>query len=330
MKVIHLLNWKLENIIKELPNIKNQGFDAIQINPMQPFKEEKIFQWYLSYQPLGFRIGNMFGSKQDLKRLCSESLKYGIDIIVDVVINHTANKGEGYELIPHPSVDKELLNEKSFWKIGKQMIDGDNRFDATHNFIGLPGLNLRNKDLQAIVFNFLKDLKDCGVKGLRFDAAKHIGLYNDGVDFFNNVNIFMQENDMYGYGEFLGGNRKWRDEMAEQIMVLSPSNNRITDLNKFVTFYESHDTFLNDENNTRYLTNKELIYIYKNLRKIFINTLCYVRPIPILKNPYIKNFDQLTFDDVYKLRERDYFDTTFLDSEIIKNINEEKNLKKVI
>lgn len=34
MKVIQLLNWKLESIEKELENIKEQGFDAIQINPM--------------------------------------------------------------------------------------------------------------------------------------------------------------------------------------------------------------------------------------------------------------------------------------------------------
>ena len=56
MKVIQLLNWKLESIEKELENIKEQGFDAIQINPMQPFKEEKTFHWWSSYQPLGFRV----------------------------------------------------------------------------------------------------------------------------------------------------------------------------------------------------------------------------------------------------------------------------------
>ena len=40
--------------------------------------------------------------------------------------------------------------------------------------------------LQNIIFEYLKELRDCGVKGLRFDAAKHIGLPNDGVDFFKN------------------------------------------------------------------------------------------------------------------------------------------------
>ena len=34
---------------------------------------------------------------------------------------------------------------------------------------------------------FLKELKDCGVKGLRFDAAKHIGLPSDGIDFYKRI-----------------------------------------------------------------------------------------------------------------------------------------------
>lgn len=66
MKVIQLLNWKLESIEKELETIKKQGFDGVQINPIQPFKEEKEFKWWSSYQPLGFKIGNMFGTKEDL------------------------------------------------------------------------------------------------------------------------------------------------------------------------------------------------------------------------------------------------------------------------
>jgi glycosidase len=68
------------------------------------------------------------------------------------------------------------------------MKNGDNRFEATVKNIGLPGLNLDNKDLQNIIFRYLNELKLCGVKGLRFDAAKHIGLPKDGVNFFKRVN----------------------------------------------------------------------------------------------------------------------------------------------
>ena len=109
MKIIHLLNWKLGTIEEELDNIKKQGFSAIQVNPMQPFKEEKEFKWWSSYQPLGFRVGNMFGSMDDLKSLCSKARDYDIDIIVDVVLNHTANVDGKNPLVPHRLVDSELL-----------------------------------------------------------------------------------------------------------------------------------------------------------------------------------------------------------------------------
>ncbi len=43
MRTIQLLNWDLRSIEKILPDIKNQNFDSIQINPMQPFKMEDEF-----------------------------------------------------------------------------------------------------------------------------------------------------------------------------------------------------------------------------------------------------------------------------------------------
>lgn len=331
MKVIHFLNWKLETIEKELENIKKQGFDAIQINPMQKFKEEKEFKWWSSYQPLNFKIGNMFGSKEDLKRLCQRAKEYDIDVIVDVVLNHTANKSGKEPLIPHESVDERLLKEKIFWKQQIMMTDGNNRWDATKHLIGLPGLDLSNIHLQNIIFEYLKELKQCGVKGLRFDAAKHIGLPNDGVDFFKNVRTFMLLNDMYGYGEFLGGNKEWRDEMAELLMVLAPEGTTIEDVDKLVAFVESHDTYQNiasennDYDNTRYMNTNDLIESYLKIRELYKNTIVYVRPLDE-NNPYCKNTKGLTCEDVYKLDEGYFFNRVYLEDKQIKEINEVKAL----
>ena len=57
MKVLQ--NTKpLNELIHELDEIRNQGFDAIQINPIQPLKENERYPWWLSYQPIDFKIGN--------------------------------------------------------------------------------------------------------------------------------------------------------------------------------------------------------------------------------------------------------------------------------
>lgn len=325
MKVIQLLNWKLESIEKELENIKEQGFDAIQINPMQPFKEEKEFHWWSSYQPLGFRVGNMFGTKEDLKRLCEKAKQYNIDIIVDVVLNHVANKDCKHPCEPSEKVDKEILDRKDFFKTKLMIRNGDDRWSATTENIGLPGLDLSNDDLQNIMFRYLTELKECGVKGLRFDAAKHIGLPKDGVNFFKRVKMFLLLNNMYGYGEFLGGTKEWRDEMAKYIDVLTPADSEMTNNNKKVAFFESHDTYLNFDQHfhTRNLTEQDYIYIYKKLRNMFKNTLVYVSPIDE-KGPYGKNIDNLTCEEVLKLNERDYFKRVYLENERIKDINNKK------
>lgn len=331
MKIIHLLNWKLGTIEEELDNIKKQGFSAIQVNPMQPFKEEKEFKWWSSYQPLGFRVGNMFGSMDDLKSLCSKARDYDIDIIVDVVLNHTANVDGKNPLVPHRLVDSELLLANEFWKERIMLKNGDDREDAVKHLICLPGLNLSNPELQKIVFRYLRELKKCGVKGLRFDAAKHVGLPKDGVDFFKKARKFMLINGMYGYGEFLGGTKEWRDEMAELLFVLSPEGTTLTDINKLVTFFESHDTFLNfndkNYNQTRSLGSIDLANNYRKIREMYNNTIVYVRPKKV-NDSFVLNRDGLSCDQVFKLDEREHFDRTYFESSEIRDINKEKHLVK--
>ena len=76
MRTLHLLGWPIWAIIEHLDEFKNQGFDSIQITPVQPLKEEGPGEWWLPYQPVNFEIGNWFGSKEDLCKLCNEKTKF--------------------------------------------------------------------------------------------------------------------------------------------------------------------------------------------------------------------------------------------------------------
>ncbi len=318
MRTIQLLNWNLRSIEKILPEIKAQNFDSIQINPMQPFKEEDEFHWYLSYQPLGFRVGNMFGTKEDLTSLCKKANDYGIGIIVDVICNHMANQSGELCLVPHEKVDEELRARADFWKKQVMLKDGDDRFDATHGLIGLPGLDLRNKDLQKIIFRYLNELKECGVRGFRFDAAKHIGLPNDGVDFFELVRKYLIANGLTAYGEFLGGDEGWRNEFSEIIPLLSGFRCSVNDTRKFMTFFESHDTFLNDDGHqTRYISTKHIIDVYSLLAMNYGNTLFYARPKMFPFNPYSDDITKLLDDPI------NAFEPDFLENKNIREANED-------
>ena len=325
MKIVHLLNWDLKSIEKILPYIKNQGFNAIQINPMQPFKEEKEFFWWSSYQPLDFKIGNRFGNKEDLKSLCNKANALGIDIIVDVVANHTANKSGDNELTPHPDVAKELLNNPTFWKDKIRLKDGENRYEAVNYLIGLPGLDLKNLKLMKIILDYLKELKDCGVKGFRFDAAKHIGLPRDGVIFFKKVKEYVEKECLFAYGEFLSGNLDWQEEFAKYIRVLTPYQSKLEDLRDEVTFIESHDSYLNDwSDSTRIIKSNELINLHGLLNDNYINTLYYVRPIYKPFDPKGKTIIKSNLETI------DHFETYFLEDKRFKEINNDAKELKLI
>ena len=76
MRILHLFNWHLNDINKVLEEVSNQGFDAIQINPIQPLKEDGYDHWWMSYQPCDFSIGNQYGTKEELINLCNNARNY--------------------------------------------------------------------------------------------------------------------------------------------------------------------------------------------------------------------------------------------------------------
>ena len=64
MKILHLFQWKLRDIITYIPKVKEQGFDAIQISPIQGTKDNGD-AWWLLYQPINLKIGNsQIGTKE--------------------------------------------------------------------------------------------------------------------------------------------------------------------------------------------------------------------------------------------------------------------------
>lgn len=173
--ILQCFNWKLTDIIENLPKIKESGFNTIQTSPLQGTKESLYSsEWWILYQPINYKIGNDLGTREDLIKLCNEANKYDIDILVDVVFHHVANhKNNDVSLV----VDKNIANldnlfyDTSFYNIQ----DYNNQWECTHYSLGgLPALNLKNRELRKMQFDYLIDLRECGVKGARFDALRHL------------------------------------------------------------------------------------------------------------------------------------------------------------
>lgn len=274
MRVLHLFGWRIKDIKGFLPLIKEQGFDAIQISPVQPSKEEDSIYWWMPYQPIGFEIGNKFGTKEELEELCREAKNNDISVVVDIICNHMAGANDG-SLRPNEKVDPKLKERPDFWKKPIQIKDWNNRYEVTNYCMGLPGLNIANHELQDIIISFLNELIDCGVEGFRFDAAKSMGLPEEQCDFWPRVITSLKREDLILYGEVIFADYDLIDSYNRFINVLTNCDGRNRD--KIVGFAESHDSYY-DYKYTTNMSSEKIADDYCELTTKYNNTLFFTRP----------------------------------------------------
>ena len=189
--ILHCFNWKYNDIKAELKSIAEAGFTSVQTSPAQVGVSSGV--WYWLYQPLGFYIGtNDLGTKDELKSLCEEAEKYGIKVIVDVVANHLAGN--------HSNIQNDL-KDGQYWHTYGAVSSWADRYQVTRGEIGMPDLASENYYVQQVVANYINELKNIGVDGIRWDAAKHIQLPSEGCSFWPTVT----SQGLYHYGEILVG-----------------------------------------------------------------------------------------------------------------------------
>ena len=233
MKILHLFQWRINDIIPELKTIKDQGFDAIQISPIQGTKDSGM-EWWKLYQPINLKIGNeQIGSKKDLINLIQEARKYNIRIIVDIVLRHVAGD-EIYPLKPHRNVDPELLQYLAE-PIEAVNIDND-RWQCTRRCTGMPMLDYDNVKLRKLYRRFLDELVFIGVDGFRLDQLKHYALPEEGgkaLELFSRYNM---------YGEAINCSKELLNKYSKYIKVLT--ERRPSDITKLVAKFETHDDYL--------------------------------------------------------------------------------------
>lgn len=253
--ILHCFDWTLADIQEEIPNIAKAGFTAVQTSPVHE-RAGKGFVWYDVYRPYDFKIGNGLGTEADLKALCAKAHEYGVKVIVDVVANHT-----DYGNVADRLKDQGLYHQP--FDVG----NWHDRHQVTFGKIGMWDLDTNNPTVQAIIRQYIQDLKACGVDGIRWDAIKHIGLPSEGDSFMQNV----VDQEMYNYGEILdstGGDDNVLFPEYQTYMSITDNgygngfansfaggsinesvgnfNQRNAKTEKLVYWGESHDTYAND------------------------------------------------------------------------------------
>ena len=203
--IFHAWSWSFPEIAKHMKDIADAGFTMIQTSPVQQcyFPEgsgKKIFDenvtegnWYYYYQPTDWKIGNQIvGTRDQMVAMMDSAAKYDMDIIIDVLPNHTA-----FDI---DAVSEDFYNavggrDKMFHTDGlKHINDYNDREQSTLWAMGgLPDVNTENPAFQKYYLDFVNDLLSLGVKGFRYDTAKHIGVHSDPVD----TEAGVKENDFW-------------------------------------------------------------------------------------------------------------------------------------
>ncbi len=269
--ILHSFDWSLNDIKAEIPNIAKAGFTAVQTSPVSKGGGAGAV-WYDVYRPQDYTIGNGIGSESELKDLCTTAHQYGVKVIVDVVANHTDYPNcTGY------------MNDQSRYHTPFDVSNWNDRNQVTHGKIGMWDNKTEDSGVQNYIHQFIEALKNCGVDGIRWDAAKHIGLPSENDTFWQNV----PDKDMYNYGEILdgtGGNDKTLFPEYQKYISITDNgygngfansfnsgqvNSSIGNFNqrgaateKLVYWGESHDTYANDGGSSKNISQNKIDRAY--------------------------------------------------------------------
>jgi alpha-amylase len=141
----------------------------------------------------------------DFKNLLEESKKHNIDIMIDIVFNHSSTQNPWFKQSYEDYVSNNTsLDSKADWYCwidhyqtgysiytGSKGIYYESRFDHS-----MPDLNTQNEAVRAEMLKILKYWVEKGVDGFRFDAVKYFDFNNTK---YNEVYSYMTSSNVASY-----------------------------------------------------------------------------------------------------------------------------------
>lgn len=203
-------NWR--TVGEECTNTYGpEGVKYVQISP--PQESVQGTQWWTVYQPVSYKLNSRFGTEDELKTMITQCKTAGVDVIADVVLNHTTGHdvswvddqygvdGTAYNgsYGRYPSMDpyaeggtqglyqyQESGNNHQFglpsgdFHTCKSNVS-DNISDYTNadevwncRLSTMWDINTGNGRVQSMQADYLNRLWQDGVRGFRIDSAKHM------------------------------------------------------------------------------------------------------------------------------------------------------------
>ena len=171
----------IAGLTQKLDYIKDLGFNGIWLMPIMPsttYHKYDVTDYYA--------IDSEYGTLDDFKVLLEEAHKRGINIIIDMVFNHTSSEhpwfkeacsylrtleeGEEPDATVCPYVDYYNFNREGGG--GYHAVSGTDWYYEGMFWSGMPDLDLYNPQVRGELEDIADFWLSMGVDGFRLDAAK--------------------------------------------------------------------------------------------------------------------------------------------------------------
>ena len=167
---------------EKLPYLKDLGVKTLWLMPIHQSPS------YHGYDVVDYYgVNPEYGTMEDFEALVSQAAEYNIDIMIDIVFNHSSTQSpwfqKSYKDFTSKNTSETSMADWYCWsetsKGGYRMYNGNSkayyecRFDAS-----MPDFNTENPKVREEFVNILKHWIDKGVKGFRFDAVKYYDYEN--------------------------------------------------------------------------------------------------------------------------------------------------------
>lgn len=258
----------INGIIEKLDYLSYLGIDYIWINPIYPSPQKDNGYDVEDYTKIDPRYGTM----EEFENLCKEAKKRNIEIMLDMVFNHTSTKHKWFQkAIKGETKYKEYYffkktknNEPptnwkskfggSAWEYSKEL--GEyylHLFDKTQ-----ADVNWDNKDLRKEYFEIVNFWINKGVKGFRFDVINLIskGEFKDDPNLFDGRQFYTDGPMVHEYIRELNKNSFGKSKNILTVGEMSSTNiencirysgEENNELNSVFTFHHLKVDYKNQE-----------------------------------------------------------------------------------
>lgn len=164
MVIAQLFDKPFYQVQKTLPSLRKLGISHVLVSP--PQKSHSSRRWWGRYQPVDFtRVEGPLGDATALYYLCLQANRLGMTIVADTVIHHLSNESRYLKIRANRIVSAQYPRFSINDLAGLHGL-GRGR--------GLPILDTRSEWVRSELRNYLRYLYELGVRGFRFDSAKHL------------------------------------------------------------------------------------------------------------------------------------------------------------